>query len=125
MTLLNYINYFVLYILLQFLVEVNPQQTVSKPDLRDAHTATVIDDKLYILGGAIPPYINKAPPKETFLYIDCSAPFNTDKLKWIDLSNNSVIPPHYFAAAVKGGASNDTLFLYGGESLSGQQMSLV
>ena len=125
MTSLNYIIYTAFCILLLLLVEVKPQQTISRPDLREAHTATLINDKLYILGGVIPPYLNKAPPKETFLYLDCSVPFNTNELKWMDLTNSGVIPPHYFSAAVKGGASNNTLFLYGGESIGGEPMSLV
>ena len=115
--------------MLQLLVEVKSQTTIFKPDLREGHTATFINDKLYILGGAIPPHTNKVRPKETFLYLDCSAPFNTSELEWIDLSDlsntNNVVPPHYFAAAVKGGSSNDTLILYAGESLGAEQMSLV
>src|SRR5581483_6300837 len=126
MTLLNYIIYITFCILLQLLVKVKSQTTVSKLDLRDVHTATFINDKLYILGGTIPPFSNKVSPKQTFLYLDCSTSFNTNELEWIDLSNtNNVVPPHYFAAAVKGGSSNDTLFLYGGESLGGEPMSLV
>src|SRR5213078_1245995 len=62
----------------------------------------------------------------TFFYLNVSAPFNTNELKWINLSsNNEAVPPHHFAAAVKGGASNDTLFLYGGTSLNNETMSLV
>src|SRR5437016_5795629 len=126
MTLLNYIIYITFCILLQLLVEVKSQTTIFKPDLREAHTATLINNKLYILGGAIPPFENKAPPKQTFLYLDCSTSFITNELEWIDLSNtNNVVPPHYFAEADKGGSSNDTLFLYGGESLGGEPMSLV
>ena len=126
MTLLTYIIYITFCILLQLLVEVKSQTTIFKPDLREGHTATFINDKLYILGGAIPPHTNKVRPKETFLYLDCSAPFNTSELEWVDLSNtNNVVPPHYFAAAVKGGANNNTLFLYGGESLDAEQMFLV
>ena len=123
MTLLTYIIYITFCILLQLLVEVKSQTTSSK---REAHTATFINDKLYILGGAIPPFTSNASPKQTFLYLDCSTSFNTNELEWIDLSNTiNVVPPHYFAAAVKGGANNNTLFLYGGESLGGKPMSLV
>ena len=115
--------YLALCILLQFLVEVKSQKTTFKPDLRFAHTATFVNDNLYILGGAIPPGDVKSP-KETFMYLDVSASFNTNELKWIDLSNN-IVPPHVYSAAVKGGANNDTLFLYGGENLNGQAMDLV
>jgi len=126
MILLNYIIYITFCILLQLLVEVKTQTTTFKPDLREGHTATFINNKLYILGGGIPPFRNKISPKQTFLYLDCSTSFNTNELEWIDLSNtNNIVPPHYFAAAVKGGSSNDTLFIYGGESLGGEPMSLV
>ena len=122
--LLNYIIYIALCILLQFLVEVKSQKPTFKPDLRYAHTATFINDKIYILGGAIPPGVVKSP-KETFMYLDVSASFNTNELKWIDLSNNNIVPPHAYFAAVKGGANNDTLFLYGGDGLNGQKIDLV
>src|ERR1700722_10541232 len=108
MTLLNYIIYITFCILLQLLVEVKSQTTIFKPDLREDHTATFINDKLYILGGAIPPFANKASPQQTFLYLDCSTSFITNELEWVDLSNNNVVQPHYFAAAVKGGANNNT-----------------
>ena len=125
MTFLNYIIYITLCILLQFLVEIESQAAISRPDSRDAHTATFINDKLYILGGVIPPFGSKEPSKETFFYLDCTAPFDTNGLKWIDLSNNNIVPPHFFAAAAKGGASNNTLFIYGGENLGSDPMSPV
>src|SRR3954470_20553617 len=110
----NSIIYIIFGILLQFLVEVK-SQTTFKPDLRLAHTATFINDKLYILGGAIPANTPKSP-KETFLYLDVSVPFNANELKWNDLSTmtNNILPTHLYAAAIKGGANNNTLFLYGG-----------
>jgi N-acetylneuraminic acid mutarotase len=93
--------------------------------MREAHTATFINDKLYILGGAIPPLSNRVPPKENFLYLDFSAPFNTTELKWHDLSIDNIVPPHYFAATVKGGLNNSTLFLYGGENITIETKALV
>src|ERR1044072_221679 len=111
-------------IFLQFLVEVRSQTTIFNPDLRVAHTATFINNKLYILGGAIPSVDTKSP-KETFLYLDFSAPFTTNGLKWFDLSTNNNIPPHRFASSVKGGGNNSTLILYGGGSLNGEPMELL
>jgi hypothetical protein len=66
--------------------------------LRYFHTATFIDDKLYILGGAIPGF--GVSQKESFLYIDFSVPFNTNELRWNDLSatTNNIVP-HQSAAA--------------------------
>src|SRR5436190_1274542 len=95
-------------ILFQFFVEVKSQNTIFFPDLRRRHTATSINDKLYIIGGVIPPGITKSP-KETFLYLDFSVPFNTNELKWNDLSDtfNNIIPPHRSAASIKGGADNN------------------
>src|ERR1044071_9628015 len=100
MILLNKL-YITFGILLKLLVEVNSQTTFN-PGLREGHTATLINDKLYILGGVVPP-VDMKSPKETFFYLNFSAPFNTNRLKWIDLSNKNDIPPHRFAAAIRGG----------------------
>ncbi|RGB22561.1 hypothetical protein C1646_781433 [Rhizophagus diaphanus] len=48
-----------------------------------------------------------------FFYLDVSVPFNTQELSWQDLSNINMVPEHLLAASAKGGANNDTLFLYG------------
>jgi hypothetical protein len=128
----NSLIYITFCILLQLLVEVK-SQAITNPDLRGSHTAIFINDKLYILGGANPDVIaNKAnsntkQPKETFLYLDVSVPFNTNEIKWNDLSTttNNIVPQHFYAAAVKGGANNNTLFLYGGTSSSAGSMATV
>ncbi|CAB4399945.1 unnamed protein product [Rhizophagus irregularis] len=70
------------------------------------HTATLIDNKLYILGGRL---INETPAKD-FFYLDVSVPFNTQELSWQDLSNINMVPPHDSATSVKGGANNNTYF---------------
>jgi N-acetylneuraminic acid mutarotase len=100
-------RYFVLWILLQLLVEINCQ---TKPLQRHYHTATLIDGKLYILGG-----INGNNVNVDFFSLDVFVKFNTQNLSWKDLSSINTVPPHYGAASVKGGANNNTLFLYGGE----------
>ncbi|CAG8721762.1 11102_t:CDS:1, partial [Rhizophagus irregularis] len=65
--------YFILWILLQALVvKVNCQMTPFKPTVYHRHTATLIDNKLYILGGYD---LNNNQIKE-FFYLDVSAPFN-------------------------------------------------
>ncbi|GBB99972.1 hypothetical protein RclHR1_00370013 [Rhizophagus clarus] len=124
-----FLNNLLIYIitfsaLFQLLVEVKPQIVTDKPDLRYAHTATLIDDKIYMLGGGIPPRTNSIPPKETFLCLDVSTPFNTSEVNYIDILNN-IVPPHRYAIAIKGGANNSTLFLYGGEVIGNQTMALV
>jgi hypothetical protein len=84
-----------------------------KPKVRSYHTATLIDNKLYILDGE-DLTINKTV--KSFFYLDVSVPFNTKELAyaWKDLSSTSIVPIHEGAASAKGGANNDTLFLYGG-----------
>jgi N-acetylneuraminic acid mutarotase len=113
----NPIIYIIFGILQQLLVEVKSQTVAA----RNAHTATLINKKLYILGGVIPPN-NNVSPKETFLYLDITVPF-TDNSTWINLSDNNIVPPHQDAAVVKSGVN---LFLYGGRSLlSSKTMALV
>uniref|UniRef100_U9U583 Galactose oxidase n=1 Tax=Rhizophagus irregularis (strain DAOM 181602 / DAOM 197198 / MUCL 43194) TaxID=747089 RepID=U9U583_RHIID len=89
------VNFTLLWILLQVLVEVNCQMTPFKPSVVWCHTATLIDNKLYILGG-----------------LD------------LNLTNINLVPAHFDATSVKGGTNNDTLFLYGGATLV-QTMALV
>ncbi|RIA87841.1 hypothetical protein C1645_853641 [Glomus cerebriforme] len=110
--------YFILWILLQVLVEVNCQMS-PKPSVLTRHTATFIDNKLYILGGRD---LSDQLVGQEFFYLDFSAPFNTLSLLWQDLSYIDMLPQHANAASVKGGANNDTLFLYGGNNLT---MALV
>lgn len=111
-------------VFLQLLVEVKSQITYN-PDLRFAHTSTLIDNKIYILGGSIPPRsANLTSPKESFLYLDVSTPFDTSEVRYIDISSNNKVPPHLYSVAIKGGSNNGTLFLYGGQSFGGQ-MELV
>jgi hypothetical protein len=99
---------FVLFLLFQLLVEVNchvlpyPDQSFTKAD-----TATFIDNKLYFLGGSI------TTGKE-FFYLDFSAAFNTRQLLWINLLNIYTVPLLWSTTSAKGGANNNTLFLYGG-----------
>ncbi|PKY49670.1 galactose oxidase, partial [Rhizophagus irregularis] len=112
--------YFILWILIQVLVKVNCQMTPFKPSVYSHHTATLIDNKLYILGG----YGLKNNRVKEFFYLDVSVPFNTQELSWQDLSNINMVPLHSSATSVKGGPNNDTLFLYGGDS-SDQTMALV
>ncbi|CAB4444258.1 unnamed protein product [Rhizophagus irregularis] len=76
---------------------------------RSRHTATLVDDKLYILGG----YKSLEVGKD-FFYLDVSVPFITRNLLWKDLSSINTVPSHYGAISVNGGENNNRLFLYGG-----------
>jgi hypothetical protein len=101
----NYLVCFVLWILLQLLVEINCSIE------RHTATTTLINDKLYILG----------EDGNDFFYFDVSVPLNTENL----LRNNltTIVPPHSGATSVKGGANNNTLFFYGGYNYA--KMELV
>jgi hypothetical protein len=97
--------YISLWILFQLLIEINCQISHRK---RSGHTATLIDNKLYILGGS--DIFNSNVGKD-FFYIDFSVPFNTRNLLSTDLTNVNTVPAHYNAGSAKGGANNDTLFI--------------
>jgi hypothetical protein len=104
------IAYIKLLLLFQLCVEINCQ---LQPLERDYHTSTLIGDKLYILGGRSV-RINVGDAGKDFFYLDVSVEFNTKNLLWRDLSSINTVPPHGAATSVKGGANNNTLFLYGG-----------
>ena len=109
--------YILLWLLIQLLIEINCQIVPFRPLRRYRHTATLIDNKLYILGGAIS--LTSLVYSNDFFYLDFSGPFNTKELPWRELSNNNmIVPQHYGAASAKAGANNKTLFLYGGDGLS-------
>jgi hypothetical protein len=121
---MKFLTYITLWHLIQLLVEVNCQMTPYK-NARTEHTSTLIDNKLYILGGiSITATGTIDLDNKGFFYLDVSGPFNTKELPWYDLSSIDTVPPHYGAASVKGGANNDTLFLYGGYS-GNNTMALV
>ena len=79
-----------LWILFQLLIEINCQMTPFKPGVRNGHTATLLDNKLYILGGRDDAMI----PISTndFFYLDVSVQFNTQSLSWNNLS--TIVPAH-------------------------------
>src|ERR1051325_1247154 len=105
-------SFIILWLLFQLLFKINCQMTPFNPQQRIWHTATYIDNKLYILGGYSTVVVGSL---SEFFYLDVSGPLNTTNkdLPWQDSSTNT-IPSHYGAASVKGGADNNTLFLYGG-----------
>jgi hypothetical protein len=109
-------KYIILWLFFQLLVETNCQKTPFKPAIRTFHTATLIGNKLYFVGGLLNITADGSvvPVGKEFFYLDVSSPFNTKELLWQDLSSIYTVPFHAGAAAVKGGANNNTLFLYGG-----------
>jgi hypothetical protein len=121
MSKISFITFTILWILLQvLLVEVDCQSTLFKPIVSSRHTATLTDNKLYILAG----YDTTNKIIKEFFYLDVSIPFDTNKLPWQDLSNINMVPLHAGATSAKGGANNDTLFSFGGYT-SDKTMALV
>jgi N-acetylneuraminic acid mutarotase len=110
----NLVNLAILWILLQVLVKVNCQMNPFKPTVYSKHTATLIDNKLYILGGVYLVGLKEKSIGKEFFCLDVSVPFNTQELLWQDLTSVNMLPPHNYATSAIGGANNDTLFLYGG-----------
>src|ERR1044072_66689 len=111
MILKKYITLWLSLQLFQLLVEINCQMI---PKQRLLHTTTLINNKLYILGGIELNSFGKISGVDgkEFFYLDVSAPFDTQKLLWKDLTSINIVPEHYGAASVKSGADNSTLFLY-------------
>ena len=64
------------------LVEINCQPTPFNPPELNRHSATLINNKLYIFGGN-----NLSETTNEFFYLDVSAPFDTQNLAWQDLAN--------------------------------------
>src|ERR1700684_2731054 len=107
---------FLIYIiiLLHLFQLISCQTVYFEPSQRFAHTATLIDNKLYMFGGydVFNPEFLSLDDNE-FFYLDFSTSFNTQELTWEDLSTVYTLPSHASSAAVKGGTRNNTLFLYG------------
>jgi N-acetylneuraminic acid mutarotase len=94
------------------------------PLKRGTHTATLIDDKLYVLGGYSVGHLNDEAVGQNFFYLDVSKPFSIKEIEWVDLTTINLIPPHKRAAAAVGGENNNTLFLYGGDPMN-REMALI
>ncbi|GBC05035.1 hypothetical protein RclHR1_00060048 [Rhizophagus clarus] len=118
------LTYFILFNLIQFLslIEINCLTIPFKPTSRHLHAATYVDNKLYILSG-LDDNVNEPLGAvgiggKQFFYLDVSVPFSTSALVWNDLSKDNIVPSQIGATAVKGGANNDTIILYGGRNLT-------
>ncbi|CAG8582295.1 4015_t:CDS:2, partial [Racocetra persica] len=82
------------------------------PKARHLHSATLIGNKFYILGGDIGSNdVNAFLPSNDFFYLDVSVAFNTTNIPWTDLSNVIGTPKHSRAAV---SARNQIIFLFGG-----------
>ena len=104
------------FMLFQLITIISGQNGSINPSKRGGHTATLIDGKLYILGGYnIPSGIHDEIPGHQFFYLDVSTPFFAPNIRWMDLTQVNVVPPHRRAAAVRAGENNKTLVLFGGQ----------
>ncbi|CAG8652804.1 6930_t:CDS:2, partial [Gigaspora rosea] len=85
------------------------------PIPRYSHCATLIGNKLYILGGnANNTSFVFAPTKDRFFFLDASAAFNMTNIPWADLSNIVGTPIQSGATVSAGGPNKDIIFLVGG-----------
>ncbi|RIA89549.1 hypothetical protein C1645_824736 [Glomus cerebriforme] len=127
----NSLIYFILSNLIQFLflIEINCQTTPFKPTNRHLHTATFVDNKLYILSGfddSVDAVAGAGTAGNQFFYLDTSVSFKTQSLLWHDLTNINIVPSYIGATSVKGGTNNKTIILYGGRNLTNvENMALV
>src|SRR5436305_6507978 len=104
----NSLVYTILWFLFQILFKTNCQII---PMQRAYHSATLIDEKLYNLGG-----LGAQRTEVEFFSLDIPVAINNKQLSWQDLSTTNIVPPHFGAASVKGGKKKNKLFLYGGLS---------
>src|SRR5688572_30581681 len=111
----DFLRFFIYLNLFQLIIEIKSQEASFKPQKRGAHTATLIEGKLYILGGYS---VDNDVIESQFFYLDVSRSFNITVPTWKNLTNvNSVPPPHSRAASVRGGENNNTLVLFGGSAI--------
>ena len=78
--------YIVFWLLVRLLIEINYQMTPFEELQRSRRTITLINDKLYILGG-LDYDDNIEVTGKQFFYLDVSVSFNTQKLTWNDLTS--------------------------------------
>ena len=88
-------------------------QNTFVPKKRGTHTATLIDKKLYILGGYSLSGTEDETVGQQFFYVDFSESFVTTQVKWVDLTSINLAPPHRRGAAARGGENDDKLILFG------------
>src|SRR3954452_8525663 len=101
----------ILYIIYFEIIIINCQQYV--PMGRTFHTATLVETKIYFLGGVLS---NNEFTNE-FFYLEISKSFDTTKgsLPFVNLSEKSSgIPAHSKAVASIGGKLRDSIFMFGG-----------
>jgi len=113
---MKYLNLFTLILLVLVINEIIIDvKAFTNPEIREKHTLTLIDKKLYILGGK---FIDAVGGKKEFFYFDVSSPFDiTGTLEWQEptIGNGKLPPSHYAATTIAGGINHDEIILFGGQ----------
>ncbi|CAB5180052.1 galactose oxidase [Rhizophagus irregularis] len=94
---------------------------------RDAPTANIIGNKLYILGGDVMISDGSYQPTNDFFYLDVTnIPFNNTlgRISWTDITHLGKMPANSWAASALGG-KNDSIFLFGGQMEPNEENALV
>ncbi|CAG8563054.1 44023_t:CDS:2, partial [Gigaspora margarita] len=91
-----------------------PDVKAYTPTPRYAHSAALIGNKLYILGGDNDSPTTQFTPTKDFFYLDISVGFNTSYIPWTDLSSVVGTPKQSRAAVSAGGPNKNIIFLFGG-----------
>jgi hypothetical protein len=107
---------FILTQLILFLLIIEIKSFV--PLKRGAHTATLINKNLYILGGYSLSGTEDSVVGQQFFYVNFSESFVTTDVKWVDLTSINLAPPIRRASAVRGGENDDKLIVFGGEPVT-------
>ncbi|CAG8521317.1 13874_t:CDS:2 [Dentiscutata heterogama] len=118
---MNYVR--LLALILSIIIFVNATPAYF-PEERSGHTAVLVENKLYFLGGKD----NYGQRTNDFFYLDVSKPFlitNLSFLPFHDLSYlSTTLPPHQRGTASLCG--NKSIYFFGGErDLSNKQDSLI
>ena len=94
------------------------------PSYRKLHSAILVGERLYISGGVMEDVFTPKPPDDNFFYLDVSIPFDTSKLPWKTIPDNTEnLPVKSFSSVLTGGMAvglgginNDTMFLINNEN---------
>src|SRR5438132_9983331 len=114
MKLLNFVNSFIISIILAIVCNVNNKilntfgQFVPTPHY--AASSEIINDKLYVIGGDT---INSTASREV-IYLDLSKDFNSSSPSWVDYSNISPLPVLNSWADSCKDKDNKTMYVFGG-----------
>ncbi|RIA81752.1 hypothetical protein C1645_836478 [Glomus cerebriforme] len=97
-------------IFFQIIININCQQYV--PVGKFFHTATLVETKIYFLGGKN----NDSISTNDFFFLDISKSFNkTEALPFKNVTLDLIMPKHYGAGTTVFGKSKNSIFFFGGD----------